>query len=368
MLCLMLVPGETNGRENMNDINREATGSKTDYLPMAGLRCWIISDDKAGNQVQAKGVADALGLNYEVNTVAPRGIHNLLAPRGGVARSEHFGQPGGQFAPPWPDVAIAVGRRAIPYIRALGKQAGPTTYRIILLDPKTGAGSADLIWVPAHDRRRGPNVITTLTSPHSFTPKRLAALRNAMPDGIAALPRPRVAIILGGRTKAYSYGEEDHARLRRSLAALARSGAGLMITSSRRTHRGLLAAVLAATADADRLVYTGEGANPYADFLGCADAFIVTADSVNMTGEAVATGRPVYIFEPAGGSAKFGRFHEALRAHGATRALPDQLNEIETWSYQPLDSAAEIARQIETRWCRRRAMIPGLTGGTKQGG
>ena len=47
------------------------------------------------------------------------------------------------------------------------------------------------------------------------------------------------------------------------------------------------------------------------------------ADSVNMTGEACATGRPVYVFEPGPGSPKFARFHAALRRHGATRSLPE---------------------------------------------
>ena len=44
-----------------------------------------------------------------------------------------------------------------------------------------------------------------------------------------------------------------------------------------------------------------------------------------MTGEPCATGKPVYVFAPEGGSPKFTRFHEALRRHGATRPLPDPL-------------------------------------------
>ena len=88
----------------------------------------------------------------------------------------------------------------------------------------------------------------------------------------------------------------------------------------------------------------------------------MTADSVNMTGEACATGRPVYVFEPAGGSAKFGRFHAALQAHGATRPLPDRLSVLETWSYPPLDSARTIAAEVESRWGRRRSMLSGLVG------
>ena len=76
-----------------------------------------------------------------------------------------------------------------------------------------------------------------------------------------------------------------------------------------------------------------------------------------MVGEACATGRPVYVFEPEGGSAKFARFHEALRRHGATRPLPERFERLEVWSYAPLNSAETIAREIVRRWTRRMQML-----------
>jgi uncharacterized protein len=96
--------------------------------------------------------------------------------------------------------------------------------------------------------------------------------------------------------------------------------------------------------------------------------FVVTADSVNMTGEACATGKPVYVFEPSGGSAKFARFHANLRRLGATRSLMDSVaagtvGRIAGWNYAPLHSAHAIAEAIEQRWLRRRQMLGGLTRG-----
>ena len=130
-----------------------------------------------------------------------------------------------------------------------------------------------------------------------------------------------------------------------------------MITPSRRTHQRLINAAEAATRGAPRNFWDGEGANPYPQFLAHADLLIVTADSVNMTGEACATGKPVYVFEPSRGSAKFRRFHEALRAYGATRPLPESFAKIDAWAYDPLDSAASIAAEIEQRWTRRSAKL-----------
>jgi hypothetical protein len=42
-----------------------------------------------------------------------------------------------------------------------------------------------------------------------------------------------------------------------------------------------------------------------------------------------------------------------LRQYGATRTLPDSFSGLESWSYAPLDSAAEIAREIERRLLER---------------
>jgi mitochondrial fission protein ELM1 len=102
------------------------------------------------------------------------------------------------------------------------------------------------------------------------------------------------------------------------------------------------------------LFWNGEGENPYPHFLAHADALIVPADSVNMAGEACATGKPVYVFEPEGGSRKFARFHAALVRHGATRPLPARFERLEAWCYPPLNSAETIADEIVRRWSRRR--------------
>lgn len=316
---------------------------------LAGAAAWIVSDGKAGHEALCRGVADALGLSVTVKRVAPHGIWKALAPWGPVAPGERFGEAGSLFAPPWPRIALAAGRTTTPYIRALKKRAGLATYTVILMDPKTGPGTADLFWVPEHDRRRGPNVVTTLSAPHPFSPARLAALRAAPDPGIAVLPVPRVAVLVGGPNERYVYPPDVVSRFVALVASLSDLGAGLMITVSRRTPPDLVAALEGAVAPGRVLFWKGEGANPYAQFLACADAFLVTADSINMVGEAAATGRPIHVFEPEGGAAKFSAFHAALRARGITRPAPARFAALETWSYPPLDAAQTIAREIERR-------------------
>jgi uncharacterized protein len=329
---------------------------------LGGKSAWIVTDGKAGMDVQAKGVADALGLAYEMKRVEPRGLARVFAPWGPVGAHERFGQPGSRFAPPWPVIAISTGRASIPYIRALRRMAGVATFTVVLQDPKSGPNTSDLIWVPEHDRLRGPNVITTVTSPHSFTQWRLAELRRELPEAIRALPKPIVAVILGGKNGTYQFSDADDDRLERALKSIGDLGASFVVTPSRRTHKRLLNVVRAATEGRPRIIWDGEEPNPYPNFLAAADWVVVTADSVNMTGEACATGRPVYVFEPGGGSAKFSRFHDALRRYGATRPLPPKLNALETWDYPPLDSASIIAAEIERRYARRAQMLQVGTG------
>jgi hypothetical protein len=322
-----------------------------------GRSGWIISDGKTGNDVQTRGVFDALGLDYEVKLVRPAGIWRMLSPYGPVSPAERLGTGASQFRPPWPDFAISVGRLTTPYIRRLKRLTGRRTYTVILQDPKVSTAAADLFWVPEHDTLRGPNVITTLTTPHVFTPGRLAELRRAMPADIAALPAPRVAVSLGGPDRNYRYTRAALTRLVATLNSLSALGAGLMITPSRRTPADFAATVRAGTEGTGRLFWSGTGDNPYPHFLAHADALIVPGDSVNMVGEACATGKPVYIFAPDGGGPKRARFHEALARHGATRPLPERFERLEAWSYAPISSAEIIAAEIARRWARRRQML-----------
>jgi hypothetical protein len=324
-----------------------------------GQTAWFFSDGKAGHEAQCLGVVEALGLSPEIKRVSPAGIYKLMAPWGPAPPGAGNGA-GSPLEPPWPAFAFATGRTTIPYIRALRRRAGLQTYTVILMDPQTGPNSADLIWVPEHDRRRGANVITTLTAPHRFSASRLRALGASTPPVIAALPRPRIACLIGGPNGDYRYSEADEARLVGTLAELAEGGAGLMITTSRRTPERLASRLSETMAGRQVFFWDGSGQNPYPDFLAHADMFVITADSVSMTCEAAATGRPIFVFSPSGGSAKFNCFHAVLTAYGATRPLPDSGQPLPSWTYEPLHSADVIAAEITKRWLRRAELLPGL--------
>jgi mitochondrial fission protein ELM1 len=313
---------------------------------------WILSDGKAGHRAMTTGVATAMGLQARIVTVTPPPPWRWMAPRGPAPPDLHTLLPADRDV--WPRYVFAAGRLTIPYLRAIHHASRARSFTVAFMDPRV-PDAADLIWVPEHDARRGGNVITTVTSPHGFSPGRLAALRAQMPGEIAALASPRVAVLLGGRGGGFAFTDATVQRLAGALRQMADLGASFLITPSRRTPAALRDAVRAATAQAHRIFWDGTGENPYPHFLASADAFVVTADSVNMTGEACATGKPVYVFMPDGGRAKFHAFHSALNTTGATRPLPDRLDALQTWSYEPIHAAAQIAAELRRR-ARARAM------------
>lgn len=324
--------------------------------PLAGRRAWLVTDGKAGHEAQAEGVAVALGVEYRFVRVDPRGIARLMAPWGPAARDF-------KPEPPWPAIVIGIGRTAIPALRAVRKRAGAQTFAVVLQDPRTGRGIADLVWVPEHDALRGGNVVTTLTPPNRFTGALLDGLRRAPDADIDALPAPRVLLAIGGVGKVWRYTPADAQSLAAAIAALGRQGASFLVTPSRRTPAHVLDAVAAALMPFAHILWRGDGENPYARFLAKADAVVVTADSVSMTGEACATGRPVYVFRPSGGSDKFRRFHDALVRCGATRPLDATTRLDLGWGGVPIRSAEVIARAIEQRWQNRaRHLGPMMSG------
>jgi mitochondrial fission protein ELM1 len=301
---------------------------------------WIITDGKAGDLAQCNGVAEAMGLTPSRRVVKPGAPFTWLMPRGPIDPREGPLKPGSPIAPPYPDILITSARRTIPYVRAVKRLSGGRTFTIILKDPRTGARTADFIWTPAHDPLRAPNVMTTLVSPHGVTRAALEEARLNPPGPIAALPGRRVAVLVGGNSRHHRFKPEDITRFVQNLNQLAASGVALMGSRSRRTPEALAVMVGETFARSGGWWWDGNGPNPYIALLANADAIVVTADSVNMIGEAAATGKPVLVFEPSGGHRKIGKFLDALADHGVVHRFDGNLV---GQPYEPLDSTRAIA-------------------------
>jgi uncharacterized protein len=315
----------------------------------------VLTDGKAGDEAQCLGVAERLGLAPETRRVKPRPPWVWLMPRGPIDPAEAANRPGSPLRPPFPDICIASGRRAVAYLRRLRADSAGRTLTVFLKDPGVGQDAADLIWAPAHDGLRGENVLSTLTSPHRVAPERLAAARAVTPGWLQP-GRVHAGVMLGGDSRHHRFTEADVASLAGLLRAVAGSGVRLVVTPSRRTPPALAAAVRALCGETGGFWWDGTGDNPYLPILAHAEHLVVTADSVNMLGEAAATGRPVHLFTPSGGHRKINAFVNGLERHGVVRRLTGRL---ESWSYEPLDATPVIAAAVAQAYAARR---------TRQGG
>ncbi|MEQ8966200.1 MAG: mitochondrial fission ELM1 family protein [Azospirillaceae bacterium] len=318
---------------------------------MKAVSTWIVTDGKAGMESQCRGLARALGQDPVVKRVTLRPLWRLVSPYLRFALSRAAGPPGDPIAPPWPDLVIATGRQSVAPALAVKRATRGRAVLVQIQNPHIAPGHFDLVVTPRHDALDGPNVLTTLGALHGVSPERLAEAAARHGERLAALPRPRVAVLLGGTNRSYRLSAPVMGDFAEALSDMARrEGAGLMITPSRRTGGDNMAILRARLEGLPAEIWDGEGENPYFAYLALADHVIVTCDSVNMVSEAAATGRPVHVVGLEGGNPKFERFHAAMREAGIARPFDGGLP---TWSYTPPDDMARAVAAVERLFAAR---------------
>lgn len=316
--------------------------------------CWVLTDGRASMRNQCLGLAEAAGLMPEVRTVRPRAPWRWLPAGAWPFPFAALGPDSDPLTPPWPDVLIAAGRRTVPFSLAVRKASGGRCFTVQIESPGVAPGRFDLVVPPRHDALSGPNVVPTRGAINRVTPERLAEAAAHFGPRFAHLPRPLVAVLVGGSNRHYRMTEAAAGRLADGLVQAAEAGAGIVLTASRRTGAEALAVLkdrLAGRAE----IWDGSGENPYYGYLALADFLVVTCDSVLMVSEAATTGKPVYVAALEGEGGKFARFHRLLAEEGVTRPFDGRL---EPWACAPLADAAAVAAVLAER-LESRGLLPG---------
>lgn len=307
-------------------------------------RSWVLTDGKQGMESQCLGLTETLGLQPEIFRIAPRFPWSILPPQLWAAPLSAPGANGDRLCPPWPDLLISTGRQTVALALAIKKIQRDRMIAVQLQNPTVSLSRFDLVIAPDHDNLIGSNVVSTLGALHRITPKRLSDGANQFKERYATLPRPLVAVLLGGDNRQFRMTASSADRLGSLLSEAAdRHGAGLAITASRRTSAANLQRIVHRLEGCAVDIWDGCGDNPYFGMLGLADFIVVTGDSVNMVSEACATGKPVYVFQLEGGSRKFSHFHAALEAKGITRPFDGRLEE---WQYTAPDDVTRAAAAV----------------------
>jgi len=298
--------------------------------------CWIVTEGIAGTENQCLGVAEALGIVPEVKRIELRQPWKSLSPYLGLEQNWSFSP---ALTRPWPDLLIASGRKSIAASRYIKKASCGKTFTVQIQDPRISPKQFDLVAVPAHDPTRGENVVVTTSAPNRVSAEKLEAAKKEF-SAFQALPSPRIAVLIGGNSKAYKM---DAIAIRKLVIQLSHLDGSLMISASRRTGEEGRKILHETFDDTDHFLWDSEGPNPYFGLLAWADFILVTADSASMLSEACTTGKPVYMIPLEGGHPRIDKLHENLRQSGCLRDFDGNL---ENWSYEPLNDAASIAQEI----------------------
>lgn len=272
-------------------------------------RTWLLMGHKVGDNAQLLALAEAVGFPFETRRLAYRRtelVTNLLAGPNlmGVAAERSD-----RLEPPWPGLVLTAGRRNEPVARWIREQAGGRE-RVKLVHvgrPWAPLEQFDLIvTTPQYNLpAEAPNVLHNEAPLHRVTAERLAAARDAWAPRLAHLPRPYVTVVVGGHSGPYTFDREAAALLGHHAGEMVRGlGGSLLVTTSARTPAEAVDALEAALGDVPREVFrwTKDAAeNPYFGFLALADRVVVTCESMSMLVEAIATGKPVLVFDLAKG-------------------------------------------------------------------
>ncbi len=288
----------------------ETVSVNTSALPPP--RVWVLLGYGAGGNAQLLQLARALGWPYEAKRMRYNALNrcpNLLLGASRLTVDTRNSEP---LEPPWPDLLIAASRRAAPVARWIKRQSAGHTRLVHLLHTQAPLHHFDLVvTTPQYRLPQRANVLHNLLPLNVPGPQRLAQAASLWQPRLAHLPRPWIAVLVGGNSSSYRLDAPTATRLGQTVTRMAReSGGSLLITTSPRTPPAAADALLAvvdAPAHTYRWQAGDERGNPYAAYLALADRFIVTADSASLVAEACASGRPVALFEwaarrrPAGG-------------------------------------------------------------------
>ncbi|MGB1139270.1 MAG: mitochondrial fission ELM1 family protein [Halioglobus sp.] len=269
---------------------------------------WLIDAYRAGERGQVRALADALvaALGATVETKVLQYRKHVVLPHvlGQATLRGITEESAAKLIGSWPDLVITSGVRNEPVCRWIRAQSGGRTRYVHVGRPWGPLDEFDLVvTTPQYRVPDHPNVLNNTLTLHGVDAGRMEAARSEWQGTFAELPRPAIAVLVGGDSGPFTLGPKAAARLGHEASQIAKAhGGSLMVTTSSRTRASAVDA-LWQSITAPHYFHRwkpADGANPYMALLGTADRLIVTADSIAMLSEACATGKPVMMFDLGG--------------------------------------------------------------------
>jgi len=313
------------------DQTRDQARNAHETIGTARPLVWVVSGYRAGERTQMLALAEALGWPFLVKDLRLRPwdfVPGLLRSCSLAGIDRRHSSP---LEPPWPDLIISAGMRNEPIARWIRDRAGRRCRLVHVGRPWADYDQFDLvITTPQYRLPERANILQNTGTMHGVNSATLAAAAARWLPEFRHLPQPFTGLLIGGNSGPYTLGPKTAARLGAQASRIAtQTGGSLLVTTSARTSAAAANALLAAL-DCPSYAYRwtpDAGLNPYLGILAVADSLIVTNDSVSMLSEAVATGKPVRMFDlgPDGaGDFRLGAVvYRWLMRHGHRRLTRD---------------------------------------------
>lgn len=260
-------------------------------------RIWLVLGDKGGDNAQVETLAAALPWPVERRSVAMKpkyikgkpwvqpSLHHL-----DLSKSD-------PLEPPWPHLVITIGRRPSMVALWIQQQSGGATRIVSVGKPSTSVNRFDLVIASSEVvLPKFPHVLS-VDMPLMQVDAARAAAAAARWREFDELPRPLVAILIGGPTNPYVFDNRLADRVVELAREIVSQGGTPYLSTSRRTPGEFISRIAESLPSQARFFRWSAAAslNPYQALLGGADAFIVSADSISMQVEVARLGKPLAI-------------------------------------------------------------------------
>ncbi|WVZ85556.1 hypothetical protein U9M48_032470 [Paspalum notatum var. saurae] len=226
-----------------------------------------------------------------------------------------------------PALVVACGRDTMPYASSIRCLAPDNVFVIQIQHPRFRLEMFDLVVTPRHDY-------------YALTAKGQQEVPWLLRRWITPQEPPGPNVLVN------------------SLHNVLKTCGSVRISFSRRTPWQISDLILKEFSTHPKIyIWDGEDPNPHLGHLAWADAFIVTADSISMLSEACSTGKPVYVIGTEHCRWKFSDFHRRLHERRAARPFTGLEDMSDSWSYPPLNDAADVAARVREVLAERGWML-----------
>mgnify|MGYP001273496344 CR=1 FL=1 len=311
---------------------------------MSKLKGLILTEGMHGMISQSEGLAKALNLNFFHEKIELSSFWKIIPPKFTPIKKFVFKN---EIVEDF-DVIISCGRKSVIPSIFIKKNSKKKVFNIHIQDPKVSLDNFDVVVAPQHDNLNGDNVITTKGAIHYLTIQEIEENKGYLSSKIKS-GKEVVTLILGGSNKYYKYTRENIENVFSKVSEnFIKNNFQLIVVPSMRTPKDIIKFANEHYGK-DHLVINEVDKKAYLSALGLSKFIVVTCDSSSMISEAAITGKPVYVADiPATkNNYRFRKFISLFKELNIIRILDSK---IENWSYEGLDEANRVAKEIKNKF------------------